>query len=55
MDDVRNGKIGSAVIVPPQYSRRVYEQDQPRIALVVISPQLYGSALEGSLTDITNA
>ena len=35
MEDVRNGKLEGAVIIPPQYSRRVYEQDQPRIALVV--------------------
>ena len=35
MEDVRNGKIQGAVIIPPQYSRRVYEQDQPHIALVV--------------------
>ena len=30
MEDVRNGKIQGAVIIPPQYSRRVYEQDQPQ-------------------------
>jgi hypothetical protein len=36
MKDVRNGKIEGAVIIPPQYSRRVYEQDRPQIALVVI-------------------
>ncbi len=27
MEDVRNGKIQGAVIIPPQYSRRVYEQN----------------------------
>ena len=35
MDDVRNGKIQGAVIIPPDYSRRVYEKNHPRIALVV--------------------
>ena len=35
MEDVRNGKIQGAVIIPPQYSRRVYEENHPRIALVV--------------------
>jgi ABC-2 type transport system permease protein len=56
MDDVRNGKIDGAVIIPPQYSRRVYEQDQPRIALIVDnSDNFMSSALEGGLTDITNA
>jgi len=56
VDDVRNGKIDGAVIIPPQYSRRVYEQDAPRIALVVDnSDNFMSSTLEGELTDITNA
>jgi ABC-2 type transport system permease protein len=56
MDDVRNGKIQGAVIIPPQYSRRVYEQDQPRIALVVDnSDNFMSSTLEDELTSITGA
>jgi ABC-2 type transport system permease protein len=56
MDDVRNGKIQGAVIIPPQYSRRVYEQDQPRIALIVDNSDNFMSAtLEDELTSITNA
>ena len=56
MEDVRNGKIQGAVIIPPQYSRRVYEQDQPRIALVVDnSDNFMSSTLEDELTQITNA
>src|SRR6202140_5035515 len=56
MEDVRNGKIQGAVIIPPQYSRRVYEQDQPRIALVVgNSDNFMSSTLEDELTSITNA
>ena len=56
MDDVRNGKIQGAVIIPPQYSRRVYEQDQPRIALVVDnSDNFMSSTLEDELTSITSA
>jgi ABC-2 type transport system permease protein len=56
MEDVRNGKIQGAVIIPPQYSRRVYEQDQPRIALVVDNTDNFMSAtLEGELADITSA
>src|SRR6185312_9424324 len=35
MQDVRNGKLNGAIIIPPQYSRRVYEKDGPRIALIV--------------------
>ncbi len=56
MEDVRNGKIQGAVIIPPQYSRRVYEQDQPRIALIVDNSDNFMTAtLEGELSDITNA
>src|SRR5262245_36389191 len=52
--DVRDGKIQGAVIIPPQYSRRVYEKDQPRIALIVDnSDNFMTSTLEGELTDIT--
>src|ERR1700752_4983405 len=29
VEDIRNGKIQGAVIIPPQYSRRVYEQNVP--------------------------
>jgi len=56
MEDVRNGKIQGAVIIPPQYSRRVYEQDQPCIALVVDnSDNFMSSTLEDELTSITAA
>ena len=56
MNDVRNGKIDGAVIIPPQYSRRVYEQDQPRIALVVDNTDNFmSSALEDELNGITEA
>jgi ABC-2 type transport system permease protein len=56
MEDVRNGKIQGAVVIPPQYSRRVYEQSQPRIALIVDnSDNFMSSTLEEELTQITNA
>jgi ABC-2 type transport system permease protein len=56
MEDVRNGKIQGAVIIPPQYSRRVYEENHPRIALIVDnSDNFMSSTLEGELTDLTNA
>ncbi len=56
MEDVRNGKIQGAVIIPPQYSRRVYEENHPRIALVVDnSDNFMSSTLESELTDLTNA
>jgi ABC-2 type transport system permease protein len=56
MDDVRNGKIQGAVVIPPQYSRRVYAQEQPKIGLVVDNSDNFMSAtLEDSLTQITAA
>src|SRR5438132_453886 len=56
MEDVRNGKIQGAVIIPPQYSRRVYEQNHPRIALVVDnSDNFMSSTLETKLSELTNA
>jgi ABC-2 type transport system permease protein len=52
--DVRNGKIQGAVIIPPEYSRRVYEKDQPRIALLVDNSDNFTTAtIEGELTDLT--
>jgi ABC-2 type transport system permease protein len=56
VEDVRNGKIQGAVIIPPQFSRRVYAKDRPQIALVVDnSDNFMTSTLEGEMTDITNA
>jgi ABC-2 type transport system permease protein len=55
-EDVRNGKIQGAVIIPPQYSRRVYEENRPQIALVVDnSDNFMSSTLEQELADITTA
>ena len=34
-EDVRTGKVDAAVIIPAQYSRRVYAQDAPKLGLVV--------------------
>ncbi len=56
MEDVRNGKIQGAVIIPPQYSRRVYEKNHPQIALVVDnSDNFMSSTLEQKLTELTQA
>ena len=56
MEDVRNGKIQGAVIIPPQYSRRVYEQDGPKIALIVDnSDNFMSSTLEQKMTELTQA
>ncbi len=56
VEDVRNGKLEGAVIIPPQFSRRVYEENHPQIALVVDnSDNFMSSALEAELTSLTNA
>jgi ABC-2 type transport system permease protein len=56
MEDVRNGKIDGAVIIPPQYSRRVYEQNHPRIALIVDnSDNFMSSTLEEKMSELTQA
>jgi ABC-2 type transport system permease protein len=56
MEDVRNGKIQGAVIIPPEYSRRVYEQNHPRIALVVDnSDNFMSSTLEQKMSELTEA
>jgi ABC-2 type transport system permease protein len=55
-EDVKNGKIQGAVIIPPQYSRRVYEENHPQIALIVDnSDNFMSSTLEQELIDLTNA
>jgi ABC-2 type transport system permease protein len=55
-EDVRTGKVDAAVIIPPQYSRRVYAQDAPRIALVVDnSDQVMSGALEGEMQSLVDA
>src|SRR5271156_418538 len=56
VEDMRNGKLDGAVIIPPQFSRRVYEENHPQIALVVDnSDNFMSSALESELTDLVNA
>jgi ABC-2 type transport system permease protein len=55
-EDVRNGKLQGAVIIPPQFSRRVYEENHPRIALVVDnSDNFMSSAVETQLSQLTDS
>ncbi len=56
MEDVRTGKINAAVIIPPQYSRNVYEGNRPRLGLIVDnSDQFMSSALEQKMSELTQA
>jgi ABC-2 type transport system permease protein len=58
-DDVRTGKLDAAIVIPAQYSRRVYAQDAPRLGLVVDnSDQFTSGSIESevqSLVDALNA
>lgn len=54
--DVKNGKLDGALIIPPQFSRRVYAQEQPHIALIVDnSDNFMSSTLETKLAELTQA
>src|SRR5437868_2109675 len=56
MEDVRNGKIDGAIVIPPQYSQRVYEKNRPHIALIVDNTDNFmTSTLEGKLDEMTAA
>ena len=55
-EDVRNGKIQGAVIIPAQYSKMVYEKNHPRIALIVDnSDNIMSATLEDELAAVTDA
>ena len=54
--DVRTGKVDAAVIIPAQYSRRVYAQDAPRIGLVVDnSDQVMSGSIEAEMQSLVDA
>ena len=55
-EDVRTGKIDGAVIIPAQYSRRVYAQDAPRIGFVVDNSDLFtSSSIEAEMQALVTA
>ena len=55
-EDVRTGRLDGAIVIPPEYSRRVYQANHPRIALVVDNTDNFmSSSLESLLSDLTNA
>jgi ABC-2 type transport system permease protein len=55
-EDVRTGKVDAAVIIPAQYSRRVYAQDAPSIGLVVDnSDQFLSGSLEDEMQSLVDA
>jgi ABC-2 type transport system permease protein len=49
-EDVRTGRIDAAIVIPMQYSRRVYAQEAPRLGLVVDnSDQFSSSSIEAEM------
>jgi ABC-2 type transport system permease protein len=55
-EDVRTGKIDAAVIIPAQYSRRVYSQDAPKLGLVVDnSDQFTSGSIESEMSALVTA
>jgi ABC-2 type transport system permease protein len=55
VEDVRTGKLSGAVIIPPQYSRRVLAGDSPEIGLVVDnSDQFVSSSLETEMQSVVD-
>ncbi len=55
-EDVRTGKVDAAVIIPAQYSRRVYAGDAPRIGLVVDnSDQFMSGSIESEMQSLVDA
>lgn len=55
-EDVRTGKIDGAVVIPAQYSRRVYAEDAPKIGFVVDnSDQFTSASLSGEMQSLVTA
>jgi ABC-2 type transport system permease protein len=55
-EDVRTGRVDAAVVIPAQFSRRVYSQDAPSIGLVVDnSDQFMSSSLEAEMQSLVDA
>ncbi len=55
-EDVRTGRIDAAIVIPAQYSRRVYAQDAPELGLVVDnSDQFMSGSLEAEMQSLVTA
>jgi ABC-2 type transport system permease protein len=55
-EDVRTGNVDAAVIIPPQFSRRVYAKDAARIGLIVDNTdQIMSGAIESEMQSLIDA
>lgn len=51
--EVRNGHVQAAIVIPPQFSRRVYASDEPRIGLLLDNTDNFVTGtLSGVLTAV---
>jgi len=56
VNDVRTGNLNAGIVIPPQFSRNVYEHTRPRIGLVLDNTDNFmTSAFEDSLTRLVDA
>lgn len=56
VQDVRDGRVQGALIIPPEFSRRVYEKNRPQIGLVVDNTDTFvSSSFEQRLGDLVQA
>jgi ABC-2 type transport system permease protein len=54
--DVRKGALNAGLVIPPQFSRDVYQHSRPRIGLVLDNTDNFmTSTFEGTLTDLVAA
>jgi ABC-2 type transport system permease protein len=56
VEDVRNAKVEGAIVIPPEFSRRVYEKTRPQIGLVVDNTDAFiSSAYVEKLQELVQA
>src|SRR5262245_6075471 len=56
MDDLRDGRINGVLTIPPEFSRRVLEKNQPRVALIEDNTDSFVSvALAGTLSSLVGS
>ncbi len=56
LDDLRNGRINGVLTIPPEFSQRVVEKSQPRVALIEDNTDSFvASAMVGSVTGLMAA
>ncbi len=56
LDDLRNGRINGVLTIPPEFSRRMFQKNEPRVALIEDNTDNFVSAtLVGSVGNLVSA